>query len=538
VDSAFLIWPDNSFQPISFGRDSVMSISYTRGLPVFNYDKVKQFYQHAAREMENITDVVGIKEKHEENPFLEFNREPLLPHMLSTEGPALAVADINHDGLQDIFVGSSKTFHDAILIQQPGGRFKKTEQPGMLADSMYEDVDAIWTDVNNDGHIDLVVASGGNEYYGDDEHLLPRVYLNNGTAGFTKLENAFPALYQTFSTIRSLDFNGDGFTDLFLGGRAVPWEYGQIPHSYLLQNDGTGRFTDVTATYAKELSQEGMITGAACIDLDKDGDLDLVVCSEWGTIDAFINKKGSFSKKVLSSRKGWWNFVMAADLDNDGDLDLIAGNLGKNSRLKASIEQPVRLYYNDFDNNGKKEQILTYYVNGKELPFANKDELQRQIPLIKKKYYYAGDFAKASIEDIFSSEKLSSAEVLQADYFDNAILLNDGKMNFTLQSLPWEAQLAPYRDAAIINANNDGLPDILLVGNFYENNIQMGRYDADFGTILVNQGNGKFIPGPINGLTLKGQVRHVRPVKIGPRDAYILARNNDSVMVLGFKKTP
>ena len=176
------------------------------------------------------------------------------------------------------------------------------------------------------------------------------------------------------------------------------------------------------------------------------------------------------------------------DIDNDGDIDLIAGNLGWNSRLKASTEKPVRLYYNDFDDNGKKEQVVSYYVNDKELPFANKDELQKQIPRIKKKFLYAEDFAKASIQDIFSADKLKNAALLTADYFANAVLINDGHMNFTVNALPWEAQLSSYRDAISTDANKDSLPDILLVGNYYDNNIQMGRYDADFGTLLVNKG--------------------------------------------------
>src|SRR4029078_1862538 len=373
-------------------------------------------------------------------------------------------------GLDDVFIGSSKTFHNAIFLQQPNGQFTRTNQPEMLKDSMYEDVDAAWTDVNNDGNPDLVVASGGNEYYGQDEHLLPRVYLNDGNAHFTKKGDAFSSLYYTFSCVVPYDFNGDGFMDLFLGGRDVAWEYGQTPHSYLLQNDGTGKFTDVTDKYSKELSQVGMVTNAIWYDIDKDGDKDLLVCCEWGGINVFINNnarlpdgQGKFTKQAITDKQGWWNFLLPVDVDNDGDIDLVAGNLGLNSRLKATDKEPVRLYYNDFDDNGKKEQILTYYIEGKELPFANKDELQKQIPLVKKNFLYAGDFAKASIDEIFSSEKLESSQVLTANYFANAVLINDGKMHFSVQALPWEAQLTPYRDAIVINANNDDLPDILLV---------------------------------------------------------------------------
>jgi enediyne biosynthesis protein E4 len=321
---------------------------------------------------------------------------------------------------------------------------------------------------------------------------------------------------------------------VFVGGRAVPWEYGQTPKSYLLQNDGTGKFTDVTDKLAKGLASLGMVTDAEWVDLDRDGDKDLVVCCEWRGIDVFLNENGVFIKKELTEKKGWWNFLLPVDIDNDNDIDLVAGNLGLNSRLKASANEPVRLYYNDFDDNGKREQVLTYYINGKETVFANKDDLQKQLPFIKKKYLYAGDFAEASITEIFGADKLKEAQVLSADYFSNAILVNDGKMNFTVQAMPWEAQLTSYRDAVVVQANDDQQPDILLVGNYYGNNIQMGRYDADFGTMLVNKGNVKFIPENINGLAIKGQVRHIREILINQQKSYILARNNDSTMVINF----
>jgi len=535
VDSMFLIWPDNSYQSIQPGGNPYQAFTYTKGLPRFDYTEITSFHKSKIEPMENISTSVNLDYKHEENSFVEFNREPLIPHMVSTEGPALTVADIHHDGLEDVFIGSSKTFHNAIYLQQGNGKFLRTTQPEMTRDSMYEDVDATWTDVNNDGNVDLVVASGGDEYYGNDNHLLPRVYLNDGNAHFKKLENAFTNLYYTFSCVVPYDFNGDGFVDLFLGGRAVPWEYGEIPHSYLLQNDGTGKFSDVTNKYAKDLSGIGMVTQAIWFDLDKDGDKDLIVCCEWGTITAFINDNGKFTNHALTDKQGWWNFVLPVDIDNDGDVDLVAGNLGLNSRLKASDKQPVRLYYNDFDDNGKKEQVMSYYMNGKELPFANKEELQKQIPQIKKRFLYAQDFAKASMREIFTADKLKDARLLTANYFANAVLINDGNMHFTTAALPWEAQLTSYRDAIVINANNDGLPDILLAGNYYDDNIQMGRYDADFGTLLINRGQGKFACEEINGLAIKGQVRHIRKIEIAGKDAFILARNNDSVIVIKYR---
>jgi enediyne biosynthesis protein E4 len=533
-DSAFLIWPDNTCQSVSFGDSSRLVFKYSKGLPFFDYSIISSFFNSTLRPAKEISSSVNLTYRHIENPFIEFNREPLIPHMVSTEGPALAVADINNDGLEDVFIGSSKRNSNAIFLQQSNGKFSHTEQPEMKRDSMYEDVDAVWTDVNKDGYADLVVASGGNEYYGRDKNLSPRVYLNDGKAKFKKLDHAFDGLFLTASCVTSCDFNNDGFPDLFIGGRAVPWEYGQIPRSYLLQNDGSGKFLNVTETRAKDLSKAGMVTGAQWVDIDKDKDMDLLICCEWGGIDAFINNNGNFTKKALTQNKGWWNFILPVDIDNDGDMDLIAGNLGLNSRLKASGTEPVNLYYNDFDENGKKEQVLTYHINGRMIPFVNKNELERQLPVIKKKFLYAGDFAKASIDEVFGAAELRNAQVLTTDYFANAVLINNGGLDFTTVPMPWQAQLSSYRDAVVVDANSDSLPDILLGGNYYDNNIQMGRYDADFGTILVNKGNGNFTCENINGLVIKGQVRRIKPLNIAGRQAYILAKNNDSTMVIGF----
>jgi hypothetical protein len=190
------------------------------------------------------------------------------------------------------------------------------------------------------------------------------------------------------------------------------------------------------------------------------------------------------------------------------------------------------MYYNDFDGNGKKEQLLTYYLQGQEIPFANKDEIQKQIPGLKNRFLYASNFAKASLQEVFTRKKLEEADTLTVNYFSNAILLNQGNLNFELQPLPWQAQLAPYRDAIVVNANDDELPDVLLAGNFYNTNIQMGRYDADLGTILINKGGGVFVCDNMQPFQIKGEVRHLSPINIANKPAVILVRNNDSTMVI------
>ena len=536
LDSMLLVWPDNSYERINLSKDtSAINIKYQKGLPLFNFDILKRRNVDTTLSMEDITAKTGFSYLHEENKFAEFDREPLLPHMISTEGPALAVLDINHDGMEDIFIGSSRNKKAVIFLQQPNGKFIISKQPLLDKDSIYENTSACWADVNNDGNIDLVIASGGNEFYGPEYHNSPRVYLNDGKANFSKLENAFTNLYLTASVVIANDFNEDGFVDLFIGARIVPWEYGEAPQSYLMLNDKTGRFTDATKIIAPALAKAGFVTNALWFDIDKDGDKDLLLSFEWGGIEAYIFDKGRFIRKLLSDKKGWWNFILPCDVDNDGDIDLIAGNLGLNSRLKASEKEPLHLYFNDFDGNGKKEQVLTYYVGGKEIPFANKAELEKQMPVLKKNFLYAGDFAKATLSELFTKEKLDKAIILTANYLSNAVLINNGKGTFETRALPTETQFSSMKDAVVVDANQDNLPDILLMGNYYDPNIEMGRYDADFGTILVNMGAGSFNTETINGLVVKGQVRHILPLKIGKKAAFVIARNSDSAMIINFK---
>lgn len=538
IDSAFLIWPDNTFQPLGLSPvNSKLTINYRKGLPKFDYQRISSYRKNLAKPMEEITSKTNLLYKHEENEFNEFDQEPLIPHMLSTEGPALTIGDLNKDGLDDVYIGSSRGKRSVVFYQEKSGKFTRKIQRDVEMDSLYEDVDACIIDLNHDGNPDLAVASGGNEYYEDASYPAPRVYLNNGEGLLKKRSDAFDNLYVNASCIVPYDFNNDGFNDLFIGGRSVPHKFGEIPRSYLLQNDGTGKFIDVTNKYNKEMAHIGFVTKAVWTDLDNNNRKDLVISLEWGGIIAFVNHGKIFTKKTLTDKKGWWNFLLPFDLNNDGKMDLVAGNLGLNSRLKASEKEPVKLYYADFDGNGQKEQILTYYLHAHEIPFANYNDLVRQIPLLKKNFLYAADFAKASSADIFSASVNSKPDVFTADYYSNAILMNSGNLQFNLQALPWEAQLSPYRDAVIVNANDDGYSDVLLVGNYYENNIQMGRNDADFGTLLLNHGDGSFAVEILNGIDVKGQSRRVSKINIAGSEAYIIARNNDSTAVLQFKNS-
>ncbi|UON82766.1 VCBS repeat-containing protein [Dyadobacter chenwenxiniae] len=537
VDSMIVIWPNNRFQVLKTVdlKDS-LALSYKNDLPVFDYNKLKASRETKDYAFEDIAVQLGVDVKHEENNFVEFDRNSLIPFEVTADGPALAIADINHDGLDDIFIGSSKKQRNHLFVQTNSGVFKESVQPALLKDSTYEEISAEWVDVNRDGHPDLVVATGGNEYVNNSEFQMPRIYLNDGKGNLSVKVDAFTNIYVTASCVIPFDFTGDGMVDLFIGGRAVPLNYGEIPKSYLLKNDGSGKFTDVTSQYAKELSSIGYVKNAKLADLDKDGDQDLLLASEWDGICMMQNDGKSFSKKMLTDKKGWWNFVMPYDFDGDGDLDILAGNLGSNSRMQANAEQPVKMYINDYDGNGRKEPLLTYYLNGKEALFPTKLEMEKQMPVIRKKYIFATDFAKASLGDLVGEDKLKAAQVLSADYFQNAVMVNDGKGNFEVKPLGYKAQWTPFYDAQIIDANGDKLPDVLIMGNFYNCNIQMGRYDSDFGTVLINRGNCNFTPESLKGLQVKGQVKHLKNIKLKSGNAIVAARNDDKLVVIRRKK--
>lgn len=544
VDSLRVIWPDRRSQTlVNVSGDRIITLSQAdagSGKREAGGGKALE----ALPQPTVFTDVTaksGVQFRHREDTFFDYNREPLIPHLLSTEGPKLAVADVNGDGLDDFYVGGAKWQAGTLFIQQRDGTFRATPQPAFAADSLAEDIGAAFLDANGDGSPDLFVASGGNEFWGKQEALRPRLYLNDGKGNFQRARSALPDIFENASAVAVGDFNGDGRADVFLGGRVVPRGYGLIPNSYLLENDGNGHFVDVTQDKAPGLAAAGMVTGATWIDYDHDGKLDLVVVGEWMPVRVFHQESGRLvdrTKEVgLAGTNGWWNCVEAVDLRGTGRQDLVLGNLGLNSYLRASAEEPARLYVGDFSHtgSGNVEQILTSYQDGVSYPIAGRDELLKKFPALRAKYPTYREFGAARVEDIFPSADLRNAQVREADTFASAIALNNGDGTFTLRALPTEAQLAPIYASAAGDFDGDGRIDLVVGGNLYGVMPMLGRYDASYGLMMKGDGKGAFTPVDMtrSNLVIDGEVRDIRVVRgAGGKRAIIIARNNAALMVL------
>lgn len=522
-----VVWPDGTSENISsLAQNRSHTLTWKSGLPTFD---VSQIHSNSGKDFEDITDRTKLEFTHEENPFVEFNREGLMPHMVSSEGPAVAVGDVNGDGLDDVFLGSAKRIQSAIFLQRAEGKFQKMISPALINDSLFEDVDAVFVDLENDGDLDLIIAAGGNEYRGASEARKQRAYLNDGTGQFERLD-IFPEIFVTAACILAEDIDQDGYVDFFIGGRAVPDKYGEIPDSYLLRNKGNLQFEDVTDTWAPDLRKVGLVKDGNWTDIDGDQDLDLVLAVEWEPLQVFLNDQHTFTQSPINDLKGWWNTVLPHDFDGDGDMDLLAGNLGENARFKPTKKQPIRMYVEDYDDNEQIEQVLTYYVNGQEIPFANHAELIKQMAPLKKKFLYAQDLAAAPMADIFGKEKLAKAVVFEANYFKSAYFENTGNGEWKTHALPAAAQFSTLESAKWIGATDAGA-EVLIGGNFYDCNIEMGRYDASYGQVLRIGTNGDMEVEGL-GLRVKGQVRRIQSIRIAGKPAYLWVKNNDTLQVI------
>jgi len=474
---------------------------------------------------------------HHENEFVDFGREPLMPKLVSTEGPFMAVGDANGDGLDDIFIGGAKEQPGQLLIQRRDGTFARSN-PGLFEqDSLSEDLGAVLFDANGDGRPDLYVVSGGNEYSEGAAPLQDRLYLNEGGGRFRKATNALPVESVSGSRVVAADYDGDGAIDLFVGGRVVPWRYGMEPKSTLLRNDGHGHFTDVTARLAPELEHVGMVTDALWRDVDGDGRLDLVVVGEWMPITIFRNMGGGKLKRVivpgLEKSDGWWNRIIAGDFDGDGKVDFIVGNLGLNGRLHASEREPAEMYVKDFAGTGAVAQVITLYNGGVSYPMAMRDALLTALPYLKSRFTGYKTYARQQVSGIFSANELAGATHRTVYTFATSMARNNGDGSFTLTALPREAQLAPVYGILATDVDGDGRADLVMGGNFDGFQPEIGRMGSSAGLVLHADGHGHFTPMPAaaTGFRVPGQTRDIQRVRTANGDIIVVTRNNDAPLV-------
>ena len=474
---------------------------------------------------------------HVENEFVDFDRDPLIYQMLSSEGPRMSKGDINGDGREDVYIGGAKDQPGALFVQTPGGSFKRTNEMLLEKDKVSEDMASLFFDADGDGDQDLYVCSGGNEFSSSSTALSDRLYMNDGRGNLTKSPQILPvSRFESTSTVKATDYDQDGDLDLFVGVRLLPFSYGMPVNGYILNNDGKGNFQDVSQQIAPGLQNLGMITDAAWADVDGDNDEDLLIVGEYMPVKVFINEAGKFIDQTVQSglgkSNGWWNRLEAADMDKDGDIDFVIGNHGKNSRFRASVNKPVRMYVNDFDQNGTIEQLICTYNGDKSYPMALRHDLVSQVPSLKKKYLKYENYKNQTITDIFSPEQLEGALKLEAYEFSTSILINDGKGKFTLKALPVEAQFAPVFGIELADFDMDGSTDILLGGNFYKSKPEVGRYDASYGLLLQGNGKGDFTSRSAreSGIRIEGEVRDIISMRAGKETLILVARNNETIV--------
>ena len=536
VDSLVVVWPDGRYQTLTdIQADQRLTLRQAEASGTYVFPAASP----AEPLFEDITGRLALDFRHDENTFVDFNLEKLMPHMLSTQGPALAVADVNGDGLEDVYVGGSEKQAGRLFVQTPDGSFEPTSERVWQADSLHEDVDAAFFDADGDGDQDLYVVSVGDGYWENAEALQDRLYFNDGRGGFERRRDALPDVRTNGSVVAPGDFDGDGDLDLFVGSRFVPRRYGATPPNFLLENDGQGTFNDITETKAEGLADAGMVTDAVWTDVDGDGRLDLVVVGEWMPVRVFTNQGGRLEEATeavgLAQTNGWWNAVLADDFDGDGDADLLLGNLGLNSKIKASLAEPARLYLGDFDGNETPEGILTYYKDGVSYPMASRDDLIAQMEPLRRQYPSYTAFGARRIEELVPPEALAEAEVKEAYTFATAYAENQGDGTFTLRALPIEAQFAPVNALLSGDVDGDGHTDLLLAGGLYGVRPDRGRYDALYGLLLRGDGAGGFTPVGLDasGLVIDGEVRDLAWLRRADGDQFVIvARNDDELQVI------
>ncbi len=535
IDSMFIYWPDRTVTRVDSPQiNKSVTIEYAKSkkesLPlIVDKNAVSNFTQNANAGFE----------KHTEDDFVDFYQARNIPVMLSKEGPRAAVADINDDGLDDVFIGGAKNQPGQLYIQNATG-FMKQSGKEFEADKVNEDVAVLFFDADGDGDKDLFVGSGGNNLPPRSPGLQHRLYLNDGKGKFNKAANSFSENYSNIAVAVENDFDGDGDLDVFVGGRSMSYNYGVPATSYIYENDGKGHFTDVTKTKAAAIEKIGMVTDAVWANITGDVKNELVIVGEWMSPKIFAYSNGKFTevKTNMDNMYGYWQTVKAADLDGDGNEDLVLGNLGENFYLHPDENNPVKLWMNDFDANGELDKIFSRTVDGKDVPVFLKREFTEVLPSFKKENLRHHVYAQKSIQTLFKPDQLKTAAVKLFNYSSSCIAYNKGNNNFTIKKLPVVAQLSCINAILCTDINNDGKIDLIFGGNLADCLPQFGRLDAGSGTVLMNKGNSLWeeMPATQTGINVKGITRDIKWIVQKNNNALLFLRNNDFPVLYKLKK--
>ncbi|MGI8582754.1 MAG: FG-GAP repeat domain-containing protein [Chitinophagaceae bacterium] len=438
---------------------------------------------------------------------------------------------MNGDGLQDVYIGGATGQAGQIYLQNSTGSFVKKEQKIFDQYADFEDEGSLFFDCDHDGDLDLLICPGGNNFPPLSRQMQLRLYKNDGQGNFELDGNAFPNNNANMSVAIASDFDGDGDLDLFVGGRSVPQGYGLAPSSYIYVNDGKGHFTDMAKQKNADITNIGMVTSAEWADVTGDKNKELIIAGEWMAPRIFSYSGDHFIevKTNLDDLYGWWQTISVADVDGDGKQDLVLGNIGENFYLQPDKKNPVKLWINDFNQNGNIDKILTYTVDGKDKPVFLKREVQDQIPAIKKQNLRHEDFAKKSMGDLFSPEVCKNCTVRQFNYSSSIVALNKGNGSFIIKKLPPMAQVSSINAIHPLDINQDGYIDLMLGGNQSGFPPQFGRLDASYGDVLINDRKGGFtwIDANHSGLSIKGEVRDIKEIASTTNKYVLFLRNND-----------
>ncbi len=504
VDSVRIVWPDNKSQVLK--KVSVKD----RLLPRYEDATETQSYAHSGSTL--FQDASLLDWKHHAVDTVDFKRQLLLPKIFSYSGPHLAKADVNGDGLEDLYLCGAKHQAGALFVQTKDGTFKKTVNKSFEEDRECQDEDAVFFDADGDGDTDLYVVSGGYLFNANNPLLQDRLYVNDGKANFKKALGALPPETFAGSCVTSFDVDGDRDLDLFVGSRFVPGQYPVTPASMFLLNDGKGKFTEDIKSIAPGLQNSGMVCDALAVDINNDKKSDLIVAGEWTSLKFFINDNGKLKdeseKRFSHPGHGWWNCIVAEDFDQDGDQDLVAGNYGLNTQFKVSAKEPATMVYKDFDHDGAIDPFFCYYINGTSYPYASRDEALGQVSMLKQRFPEYTTYANAKLEDIFKPEELQGAQKLEADELRTLYLENKGD-HFEMKPLPIQAQFSPVYAIAAFDVDDDGDKDVVMGGNDTHMRVRIGKTDANRGFVFLNDGKGEFryLTQEESGLNLKGDIR-------------------------------